>query len=69
MCEISGSIHRWSIPRPPEDELAAYLALGWYEQDHLDGQKCLRWSFARGTPRFPGDEEPAIYPETAARWH
>lgn len=49
------SLHLWIIAEPPAAAVQQYLDMGWYRvQDK--GQPCLRWSFAMGTPRFPGGE-------------
>ena len=46
-------IHRWRIEMPPEEDVQAYLDLGWIKIKDLLGEG-LRWSYGRGTPVFPG---------------
>lgn len=51
------SLHEYEIPVPEDSALLAeYKALGWYR---LDDPPRLKWSFARGTPRHPGEEPPS----------
>ena len=48
------SIFIGEIPIPDdEEELAAYLALGWYRLDGILGPR-LKWPMGRGTPQHPG---------------
>jgi hypothetical protein len=61
-------LHRWRIDMPEESKVAEYLELGWIKIKDLQGEG-LRWSFARGTPRFPGDEAPEPPPEPQKYLH
>lgn len=58
MCYEFSKLHVWQIPMPRFPK--PYLALGWYRIVELD-HECLKWSFARGTPQFPGGDEEIAY--------
>lgn len=60
-CENSGMIHIWIIQEPPPDQVQPYLDMGWYRVRDVECDcNCLQWSFARGTPSFPGGEEERV---------
>ena len=53
------SIFMGEIPIPDdEEELQAYLALGWYRLDDAMGPR-LKWPMGRGTPQHPGGKRRA----------
>jgi hypothetical protein len=52
------TILKFEIPLPPEDEVQAYLDMGWYRLPGLlSGEPdYLKWSYGKGSPRHPGDD-------------
>lgn len=53
---MSKPLFIWRIPEPPAEEVEAYLGIGWIRYSEL-GEPWLLWSFAKGTPQWPGGYE------------